>query len=63
MTSLGTANLLISLTVPAALAAIVLVIGVATANVPMIALAVVVGLLVGYLWIRRVRADETRRTK
>jgi len=63
MTSLSTVNLLISLTVPAALAAIVLVIGVATANVPMIALAVVVGLLVGYLWIRRVRADETRRTK
>ena len=63
MTSLGTVNLLISLTVPAALAAIVLVIGVATANIPMIALAVVVGLLVGYLWIHRIRADETRRTK
>jgi len=37
-----------------ALTASVLVIGIATANFPMIALAVVVGILVGYRWTRRV---------
>ena len=63
MSSLNTANLLIGIGVPAALAAIVLIIGIAAANVPMIAVAVIVGILVGYLWVRRVRTDETTNTK
>lgn len=63
MNSLNTANLLVGIAVPAALAVIVLVIGIAAANVPMIAVAVVVGILAGYLWVRRARTDETKGTK
>jgi len=37
-----------------ALTASVLVIGIATANFPMIALAVVMGSLVGYRWVHRI---------
>ena len=53
-------NLLFTVAIPAVLALFGLVIGIATASLPLVLVAVVVGIFAAYAWIRRVRAGEPR---
>jgi hypothetical protein len=53
-------SVLVTVAIPAVLAAFGLVIGIATSTLPVVIAAVVVGILAGYGWVRRTRANAPK---
>jgi hypothetical protein len=51
---------LVTVAIPAVLAAVGLVVGVATSTLPVVIGAVVVGILAAYGWVRRVRINAPK---